>query len=139
MELVFSGINIWAVVVGAVATMVTGMIWYSPGSPTGKAWMRLTGHTGDDANKDNMGALYGMMFVSSLVLSYFLAVIVATLNITELGSGLMTGFWLWVGFIAASCAGQYIFPPKPFALFALDNLYKLVNVLIILAIVISWR
>lgn len=138
MELVFSGLNLWAVIVGAAATMITGMLWYSPGSPTGKAWFSLNKFPEQGENKDNLGAMYGMMFFSSLVLSFFLGVIVKTLNITEISSGLMTMFWIWVGFIAASCAGQYIFPPKPFALFALDNIYKLVNVLIITAILIVW-
>lgn len=138
MELMFSGINYWAVVVGAAATMITGMLWYSPGSPTGKVWMRLNNFT-NDGSGDNMGLLYFLQFLSSLVLSFFLAVIVKTLNITDYNIGLMVGFWLWFGFIAATCAGQYIFPPKPFQLFALDNLYKLVNVLIIIAIVIAWK
>lgn len=139
MDLVFSEINIWAVVVGAVATMVTGMMWYSPSSPTGKAWFNLNKFPEQGENKDNLGLMYGLQFFSSLVMSYFLAVIVKTLNITEISGGLMTGFWIWVGFIAASCAGQYIFPPKQFSLYALDTIYKLVNVLIITAILIAWK
>lgn len=139
MDLAFSGINYLAVVAGAVATMITGMIWYSPGTPTGKTWMKLAGVKMDGSNNDNMAVLYGSQFVASLVMSFFLAVIVNTLGITVIGSGLMIGFWLWLGLIAASCAGVYIFPPKPVSLFVLDNIYKLINVLIILAIVIAWK
>ena len=46
----FTGINPWAVLVAAVATMVIGFLWYSP-ILFARPWMRLMGCDPDDKAK----------------------------------------------------------------------------------------
>lgn len=131
-------INYWAVLVGGVIWMVTGMFWYSP-MGFGNAWMRLSGHTPDDANKDQVGKLYLWQFIAALIVSYILAHFVRVAGAITWQDGAVVGFWAWLGFFAAGSAGVYLFPPKPLALFAFDKGYQLLNLLITAALLAVWR
>ena len=46
----FAGINFWAVLVSAIATMVIGFLWYSP-ILFANPWMRLMGFDPNDKAK----------------------------------------------------------------------------------------
>ena len=60
----FTGINFWAVLVSAIATMVIGFLWYSP-MLFANPWMRLMGIDPNDKAKlaelqKGAGKTYGM-------------------------------------------------------------------------------
>lgn len=57
---------------------------------------------------------------------------------TTIGSGARAGLWMWFGFIMAGGAFRYIFPFKPFRLFALDNAYQLVVFVVLGALFAVW-
>lgn len=131
-------LNWWAVIAGGILQMVTGMIWYNP-KTFGQMWMKANGLTTENMNKDKMGQLYFLQFIAALVFSYVLALFVAYIHPIMLKDGLILGFWLWLGFMAAGAAGLYIFPTKPFPLFAMDSLYKLINIFLLIWLFMSWR
>ncbi len=129
-------INYLAVVVGAIVNMIIGFIWYGPAF--GKAWLQLTGLRMENLDKTQLPKAYGLTFLAALAVSYVLSGIVDMFQATTIGSGARAGLWMWFGFIMAGGAFRYIFPFKPFRLFALDNAYQLVVFVVLGALFAVW-
>ena len=131
-------INYWAVIAGVAIAMVTGMIWYGPGT-LGKLWMKWNGLDNSNMNGDGVGKLYALQLLASLVMTYVLAHFVAYFGVTDFFGALTLGFWIWLGFLVAGGAGIYIFPPKRWELFLFDSGYKLVSIVLIAWVLAVWR
>lgn len=58
--------------VAALIPMIMGFIWYSP-KVFGKPWMASVGMTEEDAQKGNMALIFGISYLLSVVLAYYLA------------------------------------------------------------------
>lgn len=69
-------VNWLALVVAALIPLVTGFIWYGP--LFGKAWMKETGITEEDAKNMNPAKTYGLAVVFAFLLALFLMVQVFT-------------------------------------------------------------
>ena len=69
----FGQVNLLAVLVGAVITMVLGFLWYGP--LFGQMWMRMVGRSAEEI--EAAPTLYIYSFVSALITAYVLAAIVA--------------------------------------------------------------
>lgn len=138
--LISVSVNYWAILVGGVVAMVTGMIWYGP-STFGKLWMRWNGlgEADMESSKDSVGKLYFVQFIATLVMVYVLAHFVIYFNAHDFSDALKLGFWIWLGFMVAGSAGVYIFPPKRWELFLFDSVYKLINVVLIGWVLAIWR
>jgi hypothetical protein len=63
-------INWIAVVVAALMPMALGFAWYHP-KVLGNAWMKEAGLTEEDIQGGNMGMIFGLSFVLSLLLAMF--------------------------------------------------------------------
>ncbi len=129
-------INYLAVVVGAILTMVIGFIWYGPAF--GKTWLKVTGLRMEDVDKSQTPKAYGLSFLAALAVSYVLSGVVDLFQATTIGTGASAGVWMWFGFIVAGGVGRYIFPFRPFKLFALDNAYQLVVFVVLGALFAVW-
>lgn len=68
-------INFLAILVAALCSLVTGMIWYNP-KVFGNAWMRETGMTQEKAQGANMAVMFGMTFVYSFLIAFILQFVV---------------------------------------------------------------
>lgn len=125
-------INYLAVIIAAVANMALGALWYGPFF--GKKWMALSGMTKEkiEQAKPNMQKMYLLAFLGSLVMAYVLAWFVGVaVNMNE---ALMTGFWLWLGFIATVTLAGPLWKGEPKELWVLDNGYRLVAMCLMAAI-----
>lgn len=134
-------INLTAVLVAAVSSMVAGFLWYSP-LLFGKPWMKLVGMTEkaiEDA-KAGMGKTYGISFLAALVTAYVLAHVVSLTNAVDWQSGAVTAFWVWLGFVATTGVNEFIYAvkPKPWSLYVINQGYMLVNLLVMGAILARW-
>ena len=129
-------INIWAVIVAAVVNMVAGTIWYSKGL-FGKEWAKLTGRKLEDMSGGGMG--YGVAAVGALLQAYILAHFVTYAGATTFWDGLVTGFWLWLGFVAVVTAVHLVFEGRPWALWKINAGYFLVVLLINGGLLAAWR
>ncbi len=120
-------VNFAAVVVAAVASMVLGFLWFGP--LFGKKWMELSGHKmGDmESKKGSMGTSYLAMFVGYLVSAYVLANIVKFSGAASLVEGAITGFMVWLGFVATVTLGMVLWDGKPVQLYLLTNAYQVIN------------
>jgi len=138
-DLVHITINHWAVLVGGIIAMITGMIWYGP-TTGGKLWMKWNGLAPEDMGSgDNVGKLYFIQFIAALVTAYVLAHFVVFFGAQNFSDALSLGFWIWLGFLFAGAAGIYIFPPKRWELFLFDSAYKLVNIVLTAWLLAVWR
>ena len=138
----FAGINFWAVLVAAVATMILGFLWYSP-ILFARPWMRLMGIDPDDKAKlaemrKGAGKLYAMSFIASLVSALVLAKIIDITSINSIFYGMKFGFFVWLGFVATVQLTGALFSKQPTKLFLINTGYQLVCYLAMGAILAKW-
>jgi len=138
--MMYGNVNVLAIIVAAVANMVIGMLWYSP-AVFGKAWMKASGVSMDKMKKanKNMGKTYGMMFLGTLLMTYILANFINLTNATTAVGGAMTGFWLWLGFVATTKLSDVLFEGKSMLLYKINAGYYLVSMALMGALLAVWR
>ena len=130
-------INYWVVLIATVINMAVGFFWYSKGA-FGARWSKLTGVSMDDMKKRGNSGI-AVSVVTSLITAFVLAHFVRYAGATSFADGLVTGFWLWLGFVAAMLASSYVFEGRPWKLWQINAGYWLVVLLINSGLLASWR
>lgn len=132
-------INFLAVVVAAIANMILGAIWYSP-AVAGTQWMKLIGLTKADMEKakPQMGKLYALGFLGSLVMSFVLAHLLDLVAAMDMSDAWQLAFWVWLGFVATTQLNRVTWGGKPKELWVLDNVYYLATLGVMSTILILW-
>ena len=101
MEVEINGV---AVLAAAAINMIVGAIWYSP-YVFGKQWMKLTGVTPqsmkESGNKGMLAALVRSL-LTAFVLAHLIFLSHSFFQNSYLQDSLMTGFWVYFGFIAST-------------------------------------
>lgn len=128
-------VNYLAILLAAVSAMVVGFVWYGP--LFGNAWMKLVGISKSDVNKKEMPKLYGIMFLGALVEAYVLSHFIHYAGAYTLVLGAKTGLWAWLGFVATTMIGNYMFAKRGMKLYYIDGGYALVNLVVMGAIIAS--
>jgi hypothetical protein len=77
-------VNIYAVLVAPLATLVVGFVWYSP-KVFGTIWMKETGMTEEKAKKSNMLKVFGLTIIYSLLLAFFIMPVLVTHQFGAIG------------------------------------------------------
>ena len=78
-------------------------------------------------------------FICDLVLAFVLAHFVRWSGVETFAWGALIGFIVWVGFFAAPRLPQGIYENRPFKLFAINEGYWLVGLLIIGGLLAIWH
>jgi hypothetical protein len=128
-------VNTWAILVCAIVYMVIGSLWYSP-LMFGKRWMHLSKITKQEGK--GMSQIYGIAFVSALVMSFIIAHVVAYANGETFVEGMQIGFWLWLGLVAPVILGGTLWEGKPWELFLINAANYLVALVIVGGILAAW-
>jgi hypothetical protein len=135
-------VNLWAVLLAALSSMVVGSLWYMPAT-FGNHWQRLS-KVKIDRSKMTPGVaawMYGSVFVASLVTAYILAHVAFLANEffgnSFMSDALQTAFWLWLGFTAARLYVHDTFEMRRKKLTLLNAAHELVTVLV-MALIIGW-
>jgi hypothetical protein len=136
------GINLWSVLVAAIATMAVGFLWYSP-LLFARPWMILMGYDPEDKGKleemrKSAGKMYGMSFAASLVSAAVLAKIVAITTVSSALYGMKVGFAVWLGFVTTVQLTNVLFAKQPVKLYLINTGYQLVCYLAMGAILAVW-
>lgn len=136
----YTNVNFLAILVCGIIAMVIGGLWYSP-VLFAKQWMTWSGINQESlaAGKNKMMAAYLINFISSLVMFYVLAQMIKFTDATSAFQGIMTGFWLSLGFIATTHIGAVLWEQKPWKLWLLHNAYYLLILVIGGAILAIWN
>ena len=130
--------NLWPVLVSAVILWMLGAAWYSP-ALFAKPWMAALGIKPEPGKKK--GLLAGMIasLVGDFILAFALLHIVKWAHAATIHWGAFIGFLVWLGFFAAPNFPQGIYEGRPFRLFAINNGYWLVGLLIVGVLLAVWQ
>lgn len=133
-------LNYWAVLAAAAASYVLGALWYSP-LLFGKTWMHLMGFSHEHMEHQKKDAVRGYIlgFVTAFVMAFILAHVVFFTKAMDWKSGLETGFWMWLGFVATVQLGGFLWEGKKFSLYLLNTSYNLVSLLLMGVILAMWQ
>jgi ABC-type multidrug transport system permease subunit len=127
-------VNYVAVLFAVVASMVVGFAWYSP-VLFGKQWMKLMGLTKEnmESAKKEMGKMYGISFVITIVTAFVLTHVMAMsenfFHYPRLQTGLISAFWMWLGFVMPVQVTDVLFGGRKWNLFAINTGYQLASLL----------
>ena len=139
----FMGINVWAALVAALATMVIGFLWYSP-LLFARPWMVLMGYDPNDKAKlaemqKSAGPMYAISLVASLLSAAVLGKIIAIATVNTALYGMKIGLAVWLGFVTTVQLTNALFSKQPAKLYAINTGYQLVCYLVMGAILGAWR
>lgn len=129
-------INWVAVIVAAAINMAIGAAWYSTGV-FGKQWAKLLGKKVGDMGDANTG--YAVTAAGAIIQAFVLAHFVRYALADTFWEGLVTGFWLWLGFVAVVMASTLVFEGRPWKLWKINAGYLLVVLLINGGLLAVWR
>ncbi|MCV2396397.1 DUF1761 domain-containing protein [Actinotalea sp. M2MS4P-6] len=125
-------INIWAVVLATLSTMVVGSLWYSP-KVFGEYWMAKAA-----VNRDTTTSRGAWPIVVTVVVSFVTAWVLAGATAIAhdfyqgsfLGDAMITALLLWAGFTAARMITHDAFEARPAGLTAVNLAHELLTVLV---------
>lgn len=130
----FAGMNYLSIVVAALAGFGVGAIWYMV---LGTAWLDALGKTEDDIK--GSGAAQAMPFiialVADLVIAIMLAGLMGHLGDVSVRGGLISGFFIWVGFVITTMGVNHAFSGASPKLTAIDGGHWLAVLLVMGAII----
>jgi hypothetical protein len=131
-------VNFLAVLVGGIAYMILGALWYSP-ILFGKAWMRGSGKTEEQVRAGFKYTSYLWAFVGSLLAAYGIARILVMFDASTLAQALKLAVVCGVCFVGAAFFVNDTFDRRPRGLTTINALYHLVGLIVIALIVGAWR
>jgi hypothetical protein len=138
----FMHVNLLAVLVAAMATMVLGFLWYSP-MLFARTWMVAMGYDPDNKAKieemrKSAGKSYAISFVASLVSAFVLSKIITALTIDTAIYGMKVGFATWLGFVTTVQLTAKLFGNQSTSLYLINTGYQLICYLAMGAILGVW-
>ncbi len=130
----FSGINYVAVIIAALAGFGLGAVWYMV---LGGTWMRALGKTPADLKPE--GSAKVMPFIISIVALFVMALMLAGLmghlgDVTIRG-GVISGLFVWVGFVITTMGVNHAFSGAKPMLTLIDGGHWLAVLLIMGAVI----
>lgn len=135
----FSSINIWSVLVAALASFAIGSLWYSP-LMFGKTWQNEVGLSDEDIKDSNMLVVFGSSFVLMLIMVLGLAFTYTAHGAEDLNwrGGLLHALFFGIVFIATSMGVNYLYQRKSIKLWLIDAGYQVFYLSIAGAIIGAW-
>lgn len=133
-ELNLSGISYVAVIVAGIVGWIIGGIWYA--RPVfGRRWLALSGVSEEQARKGAAGAFVAALILS-IVVAFFLAIVVGLMGATTVVDGAIAGFLVWLGFLATAGASSVMFERRPAAQYGINTGYQAVH-LVVMGIILA--
>lgn len=134
----FSVINWLAVIVCVVISMVNGFIWYNP-KVFFNPWWQVVGGGREQTGMENMGMTWALTVLSSIVQAVGMSFMVNAMGSVTAASGALTGFMLWLFFIAPTYLVNKLFAGHGLKVWAIEIGNHLVNFLLFGALLAVWR
>jgi surface polysaccharide O-acyltransferase-like enzyme len=128
--------NYLAVAVCAAAYWLLGGLWY--GLLFSQRWMALENITIEQGKSMNSALPYVVTFVLDLLIAYVLAQLCSWRNANTAGRGAAIGVLLWVGIVAPITYTTYMYEMRSKELFAINEIYPLVGLCLMGAILGAW-
>ena len=131
-------LNMWAVLLATLSSMVVGSFWYTP-KVFGNYWMKVAKVTPSGEPKDAVKPILITLvvsFVSALVLAGSAAISQNFYGGNFLANTLITAVILWAGFTAARFVTHDAFEGRPAGLTLLNCAHELVT-LVVMGLIIG--
>lgn len=130
-------VNIWAVILAVISSMVVGTVWYAKGV-FGSKWAKLV-KLDDKKMQAGAGKAIAITLVVSTITAYVLAHVIYLSNQffgnSFLQDALTTGLWVWLGFVAARFITHDAFEQRPMQLTLMNIAHELVTIEIMALII----
>lgn len=123
-----SEVNVLAVLIATVLSMIVGFIYYMPQVPTGNLWVKLVGLTEKQMKEASMLPMFMTVFlnlVTAVIIGILVPYIGAINELKEVPAGLLTGFILWLLVVIASFSNT-LFRMARKKLWAIESGYSLI-------------
>ena len=134
----FAGINFLAVLIAAVVAWLVSAGWYMS---LGKIYQAAQGKTPEQCKVDMQkpGAFLPFIyaFIGNLVIAWMLAGVLGHLGAVTLKNGVISGAFLWFGFILTTMVVNFCFSGRSGRLLLID-LGNWLIVLVLTGAVIGW-
>jgi uncharacterized membrane protein len=138
----FAGINYLAVIIAAVAAWLAGALYYGV---LAKPWTAAHGKTMEAfkaeqaAHKGTVHAWlpFALAFLAELVMAYVLAGMVGHLGSVTIRSAVISGLFVWAGFMLTTILVNNAFGGRRYILTVIDAGHWLA-VIIVMGVVIGW-
>jgi uncharacterized protein DUF1761 len=138
----FAGINYLAILIAAIAGWLAGAAYYGV---LAKPWVATHGKTMDQfkaeqaAQKGTVHAWlpFGLAFVAELVMAWVLAGMVGHLGAVTVRSAVISGLFVWAGFMVTTMLVNNAFAGLRYGLTAIDAGHWLL-VVVVMGVVIGW-
>jgi len=131
----FQNINYMAVAIATIASYALGFAWYH-WVVFGEAWANALGITKEEAdNTEGLGGAFIMSLISGLTKSICIALLMATINISDILNGAFFGAIIAAIFIVTSLGYYNGFARTPSKLTLINSAHGFVELSLIGAIV----
>jgi hypothetical protein len=139
----FGALNYWPILVAAVASFAFGAAWYTALS---RQWIAATGRSAAEFERDKaqMGSIplpYIISVIALLVMAWMFAGVLLHLArggmVISVRTGVISGFFLWLGFVITTMAVNHAFHGAKRALTLIDGGHWL-GVLLIQGAILGW-
>jgi hypothetical protein len=131
-----SKLNYLAVLAAAASSFLIGGMWYSP-MLFGNTWMKETGLADETLRRRNMGVVFGLSFLLSLLIAFNLAAFLS--GPPDVVWGMIAGALAGIGWVAAAMGVTYLFEMRSMRLFLVNAGYHAVTFVVMGAILGAWK
>jgi divalent metal cation (Fe/Co/Zn/Cd) transporter len=132
-------INLWAVLLAGVSSMVIGMLYYS-NALYGKAWKKLA-KVDEKRFQKEMPSVMPLVFAAALITAYVTAYVTFLYHNffqgSWVGAGVVTALVLWVGVSATTTFVHNSLDQRPSKLTAISLGNRLLSILA-MGLIIGW-
>jgi hypothetical protein len=130
-------INYPAVAVSGVVYWLLGAVWF--GVVFSKPWMALEQITEEQARSMNPVLPYVITLALNMLIAFVLSQVCIWRNANTAGRGMAVGALLWIGFVGPVTFTTYMYEMRPKLLFAINQLFPLVGLCLMGAILGAWK
>ncbi len=128
-------VNYYAVIAAALASFLLGGLWYSP-LLFAKVWQRESGVSDEQLKNANMGLIFGLAFVLSLIAAVVFALFLGPRPPLALGLG--AGSAAGLCWVTSSFGINYLFERRSLKLFLINGGYHTLQFTLIGLILALW-
>lgn len=126
----FAQINYLAVVIAGVGGFIVGAVWYLPFT-FGPLWLKANPHLLQDMESSGRWRRYLVALICSILQAFVLALcLVYAGRNAGLGTALVAGVLLWLGFTAAPSLVDTLISRRSTAAWLLDTGHRLLAILV---------
>jgi len=136
----------WGILVSALAYFIIGSIWYAP-FLFGHECKRHDNKPENDANKESKPKScwscckilsYVGELIISLIIACILAVFIEVSGAESIGEGIITAFWIWLGFIATTHFSAVLWGRKTVKHYFIHVCFMLVGLVVMGAVYMAF-